>query len=86
MVKRKSNHVIVNNLDSLINIEIGKRMSANGVKVLKAEVVAEIAEYANVGWDNINMIKRGTVTPSLPVAMKIAEYFNLKVEDVFKIS
>ena len=85
MANKKSSHVVTNNLDSLINREIGKRMATNGIKVLKSDVMAEIAETAGVGWDNINMIKRGMVTPSLPVAIKIAHYFNLTVEDVFKL-
>lgn len=85
MVKKKSNHVVTNNLDSLINREIGRRMATNGIKVLKSDIMAEIAETADVGWDNVNMIKRGMVTPSLPVAIKIARYFDLTVEDVFKL-
>ena len=83
MANRK--HNIVNNLDNLINMEIGKRMSTDGVKVKKGEIISEVADFSNVGKDNICMIKRGKVVPSLPVAMKIAEYFNMKVEDIFKI-
>ena len=85
MVKKKSLHVVTNDLDNLINREIGRRMATNGIKVLKSDIVAEIAETAGVGWDNVNMIKRGIVTPSLPVAIKIAQYFDLTVEDVFKL-
>ena len=85
MVKKKSLHVVTNDLDNLINKEIGRRMATNGIKVLKSDIMAEIAETAGVGWDNVNMIKRGMVTPSLPVAIKIAQYFDLTVEDVFKL-
>ena len=85
MANKESNHVVINNLDSLINREIGRRMATNGIKVLKSDIIAEIAETSDVGWDNINMIKRGMVTPSLPVAIKIARYFDLAVEDVFKL-
>lgn len=86
MSKKKSRFSVESNVDNLINMEIGKRMSVTGNKVLKSEVIKDIAEYAGVGLDNIQMVKRGVVTPSLPVALKIAEYFNLKVEDVFKIT
>lgn len=84
MTKKKFN--VQNNIDSLINMEIGKRMAMNGERVRKYDIVLELAEFANVSKDNINAIRQGNVTPSLPVAMKITEYFNLKVEDVFKIS
>ena len=85
MVKNKSLHVVTNDLDNLINKEIGRRMANNGIKVRKADIIAEIAETAGVGWDNVNMVKRGMVTPSLPVAIMIARYFDLSVEDVFKL-
>lgn len=83
-MSRKESKVI-SNVDNLINIEVGKRMSSTGEKVRKFEIIEEIANYAGVGIDNINMIKRGVVTPSLPVAIKIASYFQLNVEDIFKV-
>ena len=76
---------VVSNVDNLINMEVGKRMSATGEKVRKSEIIQEIADFAGVGIDNINMIKREVVTPSLPVAIKIANYFKLNVEDIFKV-
>lgn len=85
-MSKKNNFKVINNLDNLINKEIGKRMSENGENVLKSDIIQEIANYCNVGWENINRVKRGIVTPSLPVALKIAEFFNVKVEDIFKIS
>lgn len=76
---------VQNNLDAYINKEIGKRMANSGVKVKKSDIIGEIAVHCDVVWENINRVKRGMVTPSLPVALKIAEYFNVKVEDIFKI-
>lgn len=84
MSRKKFN--VTNNLDNYINIEIGKRMIENGVKVRKADIMEEIAEFSNVGVYNIAMIKRNAVTPSLPVAMKIAEFFDTSVENLFRIS
>ncbi len=86
MEKEKNSYTVINNLDMFINKEIGRRMLEDGVKVLKKEIIQEISEFTNVGWGNISMIKRGKITPSLPVALRIAEYFNVKVEDIFKIS
>lgn len=86
MAKKGSPYNIENILDEMINKEVGRRMVETGIKKRKKDIIAEIAEYTGVGWENINRIKRGIVTPSLPVAIKIAEYFNVKVEDIFKIS
>jgi transcriptional regulator with XRE-family HTH domain len=77
----------VNILDSFINKEVGKRMTHNGgLKVLKSDIIAEIADFCGVSWEHVNRIKRGLTDPSLPLALKIAEYFNVHVEDIFKIS
>ncbi len=82
----KSQFTVVNNLDNYLNKEVGKRMSTNGgEKVLKTDVIGEVAEFCGVGWENINRVKRGIVTPSLTVALRIAKYFNVNVEDIFEI-
>lgn len=77
---------VKNSLDNLLNLEVGKRMFYNGgIKVTKKQVIGELAEYCGVGWENMNRIKRNIVTPSLPVALRIAEYFGKKVEEIFEI-
>lgn len=87
MARRELDYNVVNCLDSYLNIEIGTRMANNGgIKVLKTDLIAEIAEYCGVGWENINRIKRNLSQPSLAVAIKIAEFFEVNVEDIFKIS
>lgn len=86
MSKVQLGYKVQNKLDSFINREIGKRMVNNGgIKVLKTDIIMEIATHCGVGWDNINGVKRGSITPSLPVAMKIVDYFGAKIEDVFEI-
>lgn len=86
MGRKSFDYSVENRLDNYINIEVGKRMTSNGgIKVCKADIIAEIANFADVGWENINRIKRGIVVPSLQVAMKIAQYFDVKVEDIFEI-
>lgn len=77
---------VKNNLDSLINREVGKRMANSGIKVNKKDIMNEIASHCRVGYENINRIKRGLSQPSLGVALRIADYFNVKVEDIFEIS
>lgn len=86
MAKKEFDYKVVNTLDNFINKEIGKRMSSNGgIKVRKGDIISELAEYSGVSWENINRVKRGIVTPSLHVTLKIANYFNASVEDIFKI-
>lgn len=77
---------ITNNLDSFIIREVGSRMAKTGIKVNKKDIMNEIANYCGVGFENINRIKRGISQPSLGVALKMAEYFGEKVEDIFEIS
>jgi len=43
----------------------------------------ELSEHTNVTRQTIISIEKGVYTPSLLLALKIAEYFNLKVENVF---
>lgn len=75
-----------NSLDSYLNREVGKRMLSNGgIKVNKKRIIEEVANYCGVGWESVSRVKRNLVTPSLPVALKMAEYFGVKVEDIFEI-
>lgn len=86
MSKIKLDYKVENKLDLFINREIGRRMMGSGIKVTKSHIINEVAIYCGVGKDNINRIKRNISQPSLAVSLKIAEYFNVKVEDIFKIS
>lgn len=75
-----------NSLDNYINREVGKRMVANGgIRVNKKHIIEEVANYCGIGWETANRVKRNLATPSLPVALKMAEYFGVKVEDIFEI-
>lgn len=86
MAKRELNYGCIDFLDNFVNKEIGHRMAQNGgIKVLKADIIADIAEYCGLSWESINRIKRGLALPSLPVALKIAQYFDCKVEDLFRL-
>jgi DNA-binding XRE family transcriptional regulator len=87
MAKTELSYSIDSCLDNYINREVGKRMSVNGgIKVTKKDIIAELAKYCGLTWEGINRIKRGMSLPSLPVALKIAEYFNENVENIFKLS
>lgn len=79
-------YTVTNNLDQLFRIEQGKRLMETGDKVKIRDIEEELASYCSVARDSIVGIKRGLSLPSLPVGMKIAEYFKLKVEDIFKLA
>ncbi len=44
---------------------------------------ADLADKLNVSRQTINAIETEKYDPSLPLAFKIAELFNLKIEDIF---
>lgn len=86
MANIKLAYKVENNLDEYITKEVGKRMAKTGIKVLQVDIMNEIADYCGVGFENIKRIKRNVSQPSLGVALKIADYFDEKVENIFKIS
>ena len=58
----------------------------NRLRVLRAErqwSQAELAERTDVSRQTINAIETGKYDPSLPLAFKIARYFDVKIEDIF---
>lgn len=58
----------------------------NRIKVLRAEKnwsQAELAERINVARQSLNAVENGKADPSLPLGMRIARVFGVKVEDVF---
>lgn len=85
MPKTKLPYDVVNNLDKYLTRELGSRMARTGLKFFKENIMSEVAEHAGVGLDNIKRINRNIAQPSLGVALKIADYFKVNVEDIFKI-
>ncbi len=60
----------------------------NTIKVERAKLditQAELAENVNVSKQTILSIEKGKFAPSAVLAMKIARYFNTKVEDIFEL-
>lgn len=58
----------------------------NRIRVLRAEKgwsQAELAEKVGVSRNSINAVENGKFDPSLPLAFRIVELFELKIEDVF---
>lgn len=58
----------------------------NRLKVLRAErdwSQQELAERLEVSRQSVNAIETGRYDPSLPLAFRIAQVFDLHIEDVF---
>jgi putative transcriptional regulator len=59
----------------------------NRLRVLRAErrwSQADLAERLGVSRQTVNAIENGKYDPSLPLAFKIGETFELKIEEVFQ--
>ena len=58
----------------------------NRIRVLRAEKgwsQAELAEKVGISRNSINAVENDKFDPSLPLAFRIAEIFELKIEEVF---
>ena len=59
----------------------------NRLKVLRAErdwTQANLADKLGVTRQTVNAIEKGKFDPSLPLAFKIAQLFELSIEEIFK--
>jgi putative transcriptional regulator len=58
----------------------------NRIRVLRAEKgwsQAELAEKVGISRNSINAVENDKFDPSLPLAFRIAEIFELRIEEVF---
>jgi len=58
----------------------------NRLKVLRAErdwSQQDLADRLAVSRQSVNAIEKGRYDPSLPLAFKIADVFDLAIEDIF---
>jgi putative transcriptional regulator len=58
----------------------------NSLKVLRAErrwSQQDLAERLEVSRQSVNAIETGKYDPSLPLAFRIAELFELQIEEIF---
>lgn len=59
----------------------------NRLKVLRAErdwSQADLAERLDVSRQSVNAIETGKYDPSLPLAFRIADLFDMAIEDIFQ--
>lgn len=82
----KYGYTTVNNLKHYITIKKAEKVAEKGgMQVLIRDIENELADYCQVTRDTILMLKRQVNQPSLAVALKIAEYFGVPVEEIFKL-
>lgn len=85
MSKTTLEYGIENKLTEFISKQRGKKITELGVNVMVSEIEQEIANYCSISLNGIKAIKLKKTTPSLPLALKIAEYFNVNITDIFKL-
>ena len=60
----------------------------NNIKVLRAEkgiTQEDLGLACGLSRQSINAIEKGKFIPTVHTAIKLAKYFNMKVEDIFTI-
>jgi putative transcriptional regulator len=68
---------------------VTKEIISNKVATLrqqKGSTQEELAEAVSVSRQTISALEKGNYTPSILLAIKIAGFFEMPVEEVFKIS
>lgn len=53
------------------------------LRAKRAWTQADLAQRAGVSRQTINAIETGKFDPSLPLAFRLANLFNLKIEEIF---
>lgn len=74
--------------DSKKNIEVGKDGLINYLKEYRSSLglnQTELGKLAGVSRQTISLIERGDYSPSVALALKIAQICQVKVEDIFQL-
>lgn len=76
-----------NNLTKLLIMEQARRatVARGAARPSLKELEDELATYCNVTQDTINLLRRNKHQPSLPVAIKVCEFLQVQVDEVFKL-
>lgn len=70
------------------NIEVGKDGLINYLKEYRSSLglnQTELGKLAGVSRQTISLIERGDYSPSVALALKIAQICQVKVEDIFQL-
>lgn len=84
-MKKKTEYRTVNNLEELILKKKIELTQSQGVAYTKKDVMQIIGDHVGLQEGGIKRIAYNRAEPSLKVAIKLAEYFEMTVEEMFKI-
>lgn len=73
-----------NCLEALIKMRQAKEL-IKGNRLLIKDIDQDLANYCGVTYHCIKQIKKNCQETGLPLALKIAEYFNINIHDIFKL-
>lgn len=85
-MKKKLAYKTNNRLEHLVMLEQARLTQEKEVKYTKKDVHEILGEFCGVGEGAIKRISYGKMQPSLPVAMRLSEYFNMPIEDIFTLT
>ena len=66
-------------------MDVKVRTQVRAVRLAAGLSQAELALHMGVSRQTINAIETGKYTPSLPLALLIARFFRMSVEEVFQL-
>jgi putative transcriptional regulator len=69
-------------MSNILDIKMRNRVAT--LRTTRGLTQAQLAAAMNVSRQTINSIETERYTPSLPLAIALARYFELPVEEVFK--
>lgn len=84
MANKAHTDLIVNNLERFVLLKQAEMIKEEKQNVPLKRVYEDMAKHCGVTPQTIAMIKSGLHKPSLPVALKMAEYFNVDVSELFQ--
>ncbi|QNR70479.1 hypothetical protein IAQ67_28635 (plasmid) [Paenibacillus peoriae] len=86
MAKTMLTYTTVNNLGERIQkMQRDHILRSRGETILIGKILEDIGKYCGVGSDAIDKVKMHINQPSLPLAMKIAEYFKCRPDEIFTL-
>jgi len=85
MPKVKLPYSTENNIRELITKRQGELMAKTGESHSQKDILNHLANKCEVSIESIKSIMKQNSQPSLPLAMAIADYFEVSIEEIFKL-
>ena len=86
MAKTMLTYTTVNNLgERILQMQKDYILKTSGDTILIGEILKEIGKHCGVSADAIDKVKMHINQPSLPLALKICEYFKCRPDDIFTL-